>query len=702
MKQITNWRNATVFDVEADGLLKEATVMHVLSLQMASGASKSLRGGLTERITGFLTYHMDNGIPVIAHNGIGYDIPLCEKLLGIDLSKLMVIDTLALSWYLNTGRAAHGLDTFLEDYGIAKPKILDWENLTYDEYRVRCEEDVKINKALWDDLRDRLINMYTHTKGAVDKGLADGTRMSEDEFCYIDQYKHNSSVDEYIDRVLTFLMFKMETGQIRENTGILLDKPKTEKALKELDEKIFIAKIQLESVMPLIPKYSAKKSPKNPLKKDGTLSASGKSWNEAIEGLNEKDDRGTPLSLCVEGDPNKIKVLKSYDEPNINSSPQIKDFLYSHGWEPITFKYKKDKEAQEAWVKSGFRKDLKPEMRPIPQVSKEVDGGKELCPSVMKLAEKVPEIKYYANYTLYKHRHGVLSAYLKNEVDGYVHASVKGFTNTLREQHRAPICNLPGVDRFYGEAIRGSLTCNEGEILLGSDLSSLEDRVKHHFMMSHDPDYVSTMTDPEYDPHIKMALIAGLVSQKEFDDFMSGNKSPNAVAKRKLGKSSNYGCVYGAGPPTIAREAGIELSIAKALHKAYWELNWAVVAIADDQYTFICGQGKRWLVNPINGFCYSVRSDKDIFSTLIQGTGSFFFDIWISNVLDSMKKNYGFKRLTLLMHDEFATPVKDTEENRKIYEDITFKSIDKVNETFKLRRDLGCDVQWGKNYAEIH
>lgn len=145
MKKIYNWRNATTFDVEADGLLNEATLIHVLSLHMVGGNSRSLKGSLRERLIGFFNYHMDNEIPVVAHNGICYDIPLCEKLLGMDLSRLMVIDTLALSWYLNTDRSRHGLDSFFDDYGIAKVKVSEeeWEGLTPEEREILewCENE---------------------------------------------------------------------------------------------------------------------------------------------------------------------------------------------------------------------------------------------------------------------------------------------------------------------------------------------------------------------------------------------------------------------------------------------------------------------------------------------------------------------------------------------------------------------------------
>jgi len=58
------------------------------------------------------------------------------------------------------GRSSYGLDSFGKDYGIPKPKVDDWENLTIEEYVFRCEEDVKINWRLWEDLRRKLMELY--------------------------------------------------------------------------------------------------------------------------------------------------------------------------------------------------------------------------------------------------------------------------------------------------------------------------------------------------------------------------------------------------------------------------------------------------------------------------------------------------------------------------------------------------------------
>lgn len=138
MKQIYNWQKATVFDIEGNGLLDEITKLWVIGFQMQGKEDVSHIGPDAERIKKMFQWHIDNEVPLVAHNGIGFDIPALEKLFGMDLSKLMVIDTLALSWYLNTDRLKHGLDSFHEDYGIAKPEVHEdeWKGLPDEELEI--------------------------------------------------------------------------------------------------------------------------------------------------------------------------------------------------------------------------------------------------------------------------------------------------------------------------------------------------------------------------------------------------------------------------------------------------------------------------------------------------------------------------------------------------------------------------------------
>ena len=144
-----------VLDSESDGLWEEATKIHVLSWTedginfTSTNDYDKMREVLCASDTKF-----------VAHNAIRHDLPLFNKILGTNLTYKNFIDTLPLSWYLNFDRLKHGIESYGVDYGVPKPKVDDWEGLTYDQYRHRCEEDVKINWLLWKDLEAKLGKLY--------------------------------------------------------------------------------------------------------------------------------------------------------------------------------------------------------------------------------------------------------------------------------------------------------------------------------------------------------------------------------------------------------------------------------------------------------------------------------------------------------------------------------------------------------------
>ena len=171
---------------------------------------------------------------------------------------------------------------------------------------------------------------------------------------------------------------------------------------------------------------------------------------------------------------------------------------------------------------------------------------------------------------------------------------------------------------------------------------------------------------------------------------------------RAVGKTVNYASVYKAGAAKIAITAKISKEEAEVALGGYWKLNWAVLEIEKEQVIIEDGRGGKWLVNPINGHCYSLRSEKDIFSTLAQGTGSFFFDMWVDNILEGQYEKWGKKTLTGSFHDEVILVHKDSEKFKREMSDIVNAAINKVSEDFKLRRKLGCEIQHGYRYSHIH
>ena len=163
--------------------------------------------------------------------------------------------------------------------------------------------------------------------------------------------------------------------------------------------------------------------------------------------------------------------------------------------------------------------------------------------------------------------------------------------------------------------------------------------------------------------------------------------------KRHAGKGTNYAAQYGAGGPTIARAAGVEERVGYKLHEAYWAKNWSVKAIAEDCTVKVC-KGQKWLLNPISGLYYWLKADRDRFSTLCQGGGTYCFDMWLKKILEKRRQLNGN------FHDEGIFELKKG--NRKAMTKILKDSVQEVNKELGLNKALDCDVAFGGAYDEIH
>lgn len=622
-----------VFDCETNGLLEEADKIHVLSFSRDGKKFQSLFD--YQDMRNLLTTESI----LIGHNIVRYDIPVLEKILGIKI-KAKLYDTLPMSWVINTDRPKHGLESFGEDFNVPKPVITDWENLSRDEYQHRCEEDVKINWLLWTNLIKRFKLVYGNDKGLM-------------------------------DQFFQYLTFKMRCAAMAEQSGWRIDKALVEKSIETLTKQQEEKVEELMSVMPKVPKYTMKKRPDQTYKKDGSLTKRAEEWFELLDNMGLDRTQEEP-----------VQVLKCYNEPNPNSSDQVKAWLFSLGWKPCTFDYKKNEYGTE---------------RHVPQVRKDGD----LAPSVKLLIEEHPEVSVLDGLTVIQHRLSIFKGLLESEVNGYVKAEIDGLTNTLRFKHKKPLVNLPGVDKPWGKEIRGSLIAPEGTVLCGADMVSLESTTKRHFIYPYDPDYVHEMSVEGFDEHLDLAVKAGYLTSDDYEfytqadeDTVSDKGRYKSIKKvRKKFKPVNYSSVYGVGKVKLARTTGMSEQEAQLLLDAYWSRNWAVKAFAGDQEVKTVG-GQMWVRNPVNRYWYTLRYEKDIFSTLNQGTGAYCFDQWVAYYLTQRPNIVG------QFHDESINVVKRGEEAQ--HEHVLKWAIRKVNEKLKLNINLDVDVQFGSRYSEIH
>jgi len=623
-----------VFDIESDGLLDTITKIHCVSYSSDGKNFHTIYD--YDQMRKFFTEEKI----LIGHNIVRYDNRAIHKILGIKV-KSKVYDTLAMSWVFEPNRSRHGLESWGETLGVKKPEIDNWENLSLEEYTHRCEEDVKINWGVWQTL------------------------IRKAKLIYDDKTELN--------RFLQYLTFKMESAAKAEDAGWEVDLDLVNRSIETLTQQKLEKVEELKQYMPMHKKFTVKKFPKNPYNKGGKLSVHGQKWKDLL--------KAHSLPSNYRGE---IKDLKCFEPANPGSSDQVKNWLFSLGWNPCTFDYKINEDGTE---------------RTVPQVRK--DG--ELTPSVKILIEKNPGVATLDGLTVLQHRLSIFTGFKECQVDGRLRAEVDGLTNTLRFKHKKPLVNLPGVDKPWGKEVRGALTAPNGFILCGADMVSLESTTKRHYLYPYDPDYVEEMSTPGFDEHLDLAVKAGYLSPEDYRFYTTSNEDTvndkdlyyKIHKVRKKFKPVNYSAIYGVGVKKLHRSTGIAMGEAGNLLKAYWDRNWGIKQFGEDSFkTVKIVGGEMWIKNPVSGFYHSLRYEKDTFSTINQSTGVYCFDNWLAAYLMVRPNIVG------QFHDESINCIKEGEEVQ--HEGILRQAIKRVNDKLKLNIDLDIDVKFGYRYSDIH
>lgn len=625
-------------DIETDGL--NATKIWVMSLcELNPDTMIPVRSWSLTDTTKMAELVADKDVTFITHNGHSFDKPVLTRLAG-EFNATMVC-SLGLSWYLEPKRNLHGLGAYGEDFGVPKPEVEDWSEQPLEVYVHRCEEDVKIQTKLWRQQFKHLNLLYDDLEG--------------------------------VWHAVETVQRKMRALAVQEQSKFQIDTEEAESLAQDFLERSEEAKTNLGNAMPKVPVTVWKTRPKKPFKKDGSLSATGLKWKDITEEHGFTFDHDE-----------RIKHQTGWAEPNAGSHAQVKAWLYDLGWSPKIHSFNRDKETGD--------------VKRIPQL-KDADKG-TLCPDIIRLIGKHPELKYLEELGVLTHRKSVVNGFLKgSDNSGCIVAGASGFTNTLRLRHKT-FLNIPSTRKPYGKEIRGLLIAKKEENeLLGSDMCSLEDRIKMNLMMPFDPEFVEAMRSDDYDPHLNMAVKAGMMSEAESELYKSGEATPEEQARlsgiRHKGKSTNYASVYGAGAATIARAAGVSEAEGEKLHEAYWAINWSVKAIADNCIVKE-SRGMKWLWNPIADMWYHLKVEKDRFSTLAQSSGSYVFDLWLDKILARRPQ------VCAQAHDEIILETMRGDKFRKRGEALLKRCIAEVNKECKLVVDLDVDVQWGDTYADIH
>lgn len=649
-----NLDGALVIDIETRGLLdklKSKEDLHVMSVGWKSNGKWNIKSTNKEEDIAKVFENPDN--TVVGHFFLAYDLPALKIMFPNINFRAKIIDSLALSHYLSNDRLKHGLEDYGIEFGYEKVKISEeeWENLDYNKAEERCRRDVEINCILWDKQLALLRELY--------------------------------ETDDEIYSPIARCNFKMQLLHIQENNKIKLDVELCKKNLAFLEDIIQKKEIELNSILPPIKNIAVRKKPKSLYKANGQLSVVGEKWVNMLKQLNLPED--------YDGDINEVV---SETPPNCQSTKQMKDYLLSKNWKPKLFK-------------DGANGKV-PQLR---------DDNKELCSSIKELIKEVPELEALDGLSVAQHRAGYLKAFLDTmDEEGYVKAGWSGMAKTFRVKHNKPIVNLPSNNSQYGDLVRSCLIAPEGMLFANADLSSLEDKTKQCCIYPYDPKYVETLNTPGYDAHLNIGKLGGFMSDEEIEFFRwykskdkkledlpeifkTYNEEELSIQFKRLSKvrhsckTTNYSATYGASYKKIAESADIPEKDAKALHKAYWDLNWSVKKFSEDLKVKTV-DGRNWIYSPFTKLWLILSSDHIRFSAVNQNFGACVFDTFLWFLVQA-----GIKPI-MTIHDElsFYIPIGYEEWAEKVIKE----SMDKVNVIFNQPIKFESEPEFATSYGNVH
>ena len=626
------------FDLEADGLLDQATQMWCgVFIEGRSGTKHVF---LQDQVQEMLDY-MDTCSILVAHNGIGYDMPLLRKLYGYEY-KGTVIDTALMSRLQDPERKApfncpnknrpHSLEAWGYRVGRGKPEHEDWTQYS-EEMLHRCSEDVEIL---------RLVHAALKEEGGP--AWRDAHKLTHDLFTVL---------------------------QEQEQYGWLVDQDWIHKAISMLSH--WIERID-KVVVPMLPYVLEIEESK----KDGEYNYVRKPFLKS----------GKPASIVENSSVDPVLVGGQFSrikfrQVNLDSNAETKDWLLREGWKPEKWNYKKDKAGRKV-------KDDKGRLIKTSPILNGDDAFNGVEGKVGNLIAKRVQCR---------HRRSNLEGWLKLiRDDGRISQSIAGICTTARLKHRG-IVNVPGGDSFFGKWMRKAFIAKDGYKIVGCDADSCQLRMLAGCMG--DDEYTQAILNGDKsigtDIHSVNQKKAGLATRAQAKTFIYGFLFGAGDAKigEIVGGSAKEG-------KEIKEKFLAQLpKLATLLDRLTKEWRSTAKKRTNDWGGIDYYGG---FVTGVDGRPIAVSSEHQILVYLLQNMEAVLMQhaqVLLKQRLDSKGwvhgRDYGF---VAAVHDEFSAEVK--EDLAEEYKTLAEQSIEEAAKILKLKCPHKGEGEIGNSWWEVH
>lgn len=674
------------FDIESSSLLDDSTVDYTASpwklkesfkihciVAVCLDDGEVVKFVQQECYTLFPTWAKENVGIIIGHNIINFDLLALKAALGMDYTigpdtwqgePVEIIDTLVMSKTLNPDRKAHSLDYFGEQVGLAK---IDWRAKSVelgliDFHAAKGAEFQQYHpEMLVYNERDVVVNIKAYDLLLREWG----------DWPWQEAYELEKAVAEIITR--------------QSHRGFWFDVDLAVANVKELDILMEERRALVEPCLPAKPMGKTKLKDyvpcKNQFLKDGEPSANIIKWCEKHGGFvesaeyAEKDgNKYVGYQTTLYG---KLYILPIPQEPIVTTEPaSLDDITFIKEWlvrdmkwrvrnykeRDLTVDSKKQKYSSSAFsavvdryveqtLASPFCADrcehlevspaklkeklLKHDMkRPLKVLTNPIltEGQeKEICPSLLEIADQFPHARLVVDYLTYKHRRNSIlgGGFDPDEWDEEDTSTGKGFLANVRSDGRIPtpadtcgagssrfkhklVANIARVTSLYGDKMRGMFGVSkaDGFLQLGYDFDSLEAMIEasHCFPYPGGPEYGISLTAAKpNDCHSVLARSVSALLNKPF---------PRGTAK-----SIKYGCSYNAQAKRVAKIVGCDLQTAQIIFDAFWEFAEPLKLLKERMQAFWETTGKKtWLLG-LDNRRLPIRSKGNVVNSRFQSSG---------------------------------------------------------------------------------
>ena len=288
----------------------------------------------------------------------------------------------------------------------------------------------------------------------------------------------------------------------------------------------------------------------------------------------------------------------------------------------------------------------------------------------------IPEAKPIARYLTLQKRASQLDSWLeKLGEDGRVHGKVIGFgAVTGRATHSSPnMAQVPATRAALGKEFRSCWTVEDGNVLVGVDLSGIELRCFAHYL-----------NDEAY------------INETVYGDVHERNKQAFGVESRDLAKTVLYATLYGASSAKIAKVIGdtpkrgaeIIRNFCKAV-PAYERLKSKVERLAE-----------KGTLPGIGGYQLKVRSTHSSLNTLLQSAGAIISKQWLVQLTKNLRAKKIPYKLVAWVHDEVQ--LETPHQYGDIVGKVVVHSAAEAGEILKFRCPVGAEYGVAENWAGSH